>query len=199
MKRNWFKKSENIYFITNTVCGWKDVFIYKKTIELVLSCFQYFRKKRNTLLYAYVIMPSHLHYIIHLKDKKYDISCYQRDFKKFISKKVHKIFRDSIETKRPLKFEDIFNILNHNDYYFVNSYNYLKKIGRMVNQSFKLWMDDEQPEVIISRKFFLQKMKYIHENPVRKGLVIEDKDYPYSSARDYIKLDSDVIDIAEFY
>ena len=69
----------------------------------------------------------------------------------------------------------------------------------MVNQSFKLWMDDDKPEVIVSRKFFLQKMKYIHENPVRKGLVIEDKDYPYSSARDYIELNSDVIDIAEFY
>lgn len=199
MKRNWFKESKNIYFITNTVCGWKDVFIYKKTIELVLSSFHHFRKRRDILLYAYIIMPSHLHYIIHLKDKEYNISCHQRDFKKFISKGVCKIFKNSIEIKCPLKIENIFNILNHNDYYFVNSYNYLKKTGKMVNQSFKLWMDDDKPEVIVSKKFFLQKMKYIHENPVRKGLVIEDKDYPYSSARDYIELNSDVIDIAEFY
>ncbi|MBL7108453.1 MAG: hypothetical protein ISS38_04070 [Candidatus Cloacimonetes bacterium] len=144
-------------------------------------------------------MPNHLHYIIHPKNKGYNISCHQRDFKKFISKGVDKIFKNSIEIRCPLKIENIFNILNYNDYYFINSYNYLKKIGKMVNQSFKLWMDDDKPEVVVSRKFFLQKMKYIHENPVRKGLVVEDKNYPYSSARDYIKLDNDIIDIAEFY
>jgi REP element-mobilizing transposase RayT len=199
MKRNWFKKPENIYFITNTVCGWNDVFIYKKTIELVLSSFQYFRKKRNILFYAYIIMPNHLHYIIHPKDKGYNISCHQRDFKKFISKGICKIFKNSIEMKSPLKIENIFNILHHNDYYFVNSYNYLKKIGKMVNQSFKLWMDDDKPEVIVSRKFFLQKMRYIHENSVRKGLVFEDKDYPFSSARNYFELNNDDVDIPEFY
>ena len=36
-----------------------------------------------------------------------------------------------------------------------------------------------------STKFTMQKIRYIHNNPVEAGLVMRPQDYPYSSARDY--------------
>jgi hypothetical protein len=38
------------------------------------------------------------------------------------------------------------------------------------------------------------RLNYIHENPVRAGLVAEAEDYLYSSARNYVEMES-LIDI----
>ncbi|MFT5877631.1 MAG: putative transposase, partial [Dokdonia sp.] len=40
-------------------------------------------------------------------------------------------------------------------------------------------------EHIYSNKFIEQKLNYIHQNPVRAGLVLNEEDYVYSSAINY--------------
>ncbi|QQS52363.1 MAG: hypothetical protein IPM71_06410 [Bacteroidota bacterium] len=35
-----------------------------------------------------------------------------------------------------------------------------------------------------------QRINYIHENPVRAGIVVNAEDYLYSSARNYAEIDS---------
>jgi len=47
--------------------------------------------------------------------------------------------------------------------------------------------------MIESARFFLQKLNYMHLNPVRKGYVIRPEDWKYSSARNWIKDDHSVI------
>jgi putative transposase len=44
--------------------------------------------------------------------------------------------------------------------------------------------------VIYSQKFIEQKINYIHNNPVRAGIVEKPEDYLYSSARNYADMDS---------
>ena len=39
---------------------------------------------------------------------------------------------------------------------------------------------------LITNKFIDQKLNYIHENPVRAGIVYKAEDYMYSSASNYI-------------
>ncbi|MFT6802516.1 MAG: putative transposase, partial [Salibacteraceae bacterium] len=41
-------------------------------------------------------------------------------------------------------------------------------------------------EHIYSNKFIEQKLNYIHQNPVRAGLVLNEEDYVYSSAINYM-------------
>jgi len=41
----------------------------------------------------------------------------------------------------------------------------------------------QHPEGIVSEQFWQQKVIYIHENPVRKGLVNRPEDWRFSSAR----------------
>ena len=53
------------------------------------------------------------------------------------------------------------------------------------NDNYKVWTNNNHPEEIYSKPFFLQKLNYIHLNPVRAGLVNEPGDYIYSSARNY--------------
>jgi len=49
----------------------------------------------------------------------------------------------------------------------------------------QLWQDDNHPEAIISEAMMLQKLEYIHNNPVKRGYVDDPAHWRYSSARDY--------------
>ena len=42
---------------------------------------------------------------------------------------------------------------------------------------------------------FWTKLNYIHNNPVKAGLVSKAEDYKYSSARNYIKGDHSVLQV----
>ena len=50
-------------------------------------------------------------------------------------------------------------------------------------------MDRSDKVVIVTEKVLATKLKYIHENPVRAGLVYKAEDYLYSSANDYLTND----------
>lgn len=53
------------------------------------------------------------------------------------------------------------------------------------NSAYQFWRQDNQPKECYSPAFTVQKMGYIHNNPVAAGLVEKAEDYLYSSARDY--------------
>ncbi len=48
------------------------------------------------------------------------------------------------------------------------------------------------PELVDSEKFFFQKLKYIHENPMKRTYVIRPEDWYWSSANTnyWLKTDS---------
>ncbi|HEY5614884.1 MAG TPA: transposase, partial [Bacteroidota bacterium] len=60
---------------------------------------------------------------------------------------------------------------------------------------YKVWQQGSHPEAITSQKFFVQKLNYIHENPVRKGYVEKPEHWVYSSARNYFLGDDTIIKI----
>ena len=45
----------------------------------------------------------------------------------------------------------------------------------------KLWQKTNMPELIESESFFLQKLDYIHQNPVKRSYVTEPKNWYWSS------------------
>jgi REP element-mobilizing transposase RayT len=50
------------------------------------------------------------------------------------------------------------------------------------NEKYQIWTHENHAELIYSDKFIFQKIDYIHENPVRAGIVEKAEDYLYSSA-----------------
>jgi REP element-mobilizing transposase RayT len=53
------------------------------------------------------------------------------------------------------------------------------------NKDYQFWQQDNKPIELESPKWIIQKLNYIHLNPVRNGIVLEAEDYAYSSARTY--------------
>lgn len=54
-------------------------------------------------------------------------------------------------------------------------------------KNYKVWQDSNHAIEIDAQVDIWQKIEYIHNNPVRNGLVDEPDHYRYSSARDYAR------------
>ncbi len=63
------------------------------------------------------------------------------------------------------------------------------------NQIYQFWQQENHPIEIFSNKFIDQKSNYIHDNPVKAGLVDEPWEYRYSSARDYMNNQKGLLEI----
>jgi putative transposase len=59
---------------------------------------------------------------------------------------------------------------------------------RVSSQEYHLWQVGDHPQQIQSDEMMLQKLEYIHNNPVRRGYVDEPTHWRYSSARNYAGL-----------
>ena len=53
------------------------------------------------------------------------------------------------------------------------------------NEIYQFWQQDNHPEELYSSSFVIQKMNYIHNNPVAAGIVEHGWQYLSSSAKDY--------------
>ena len=66
----------------------------------------------------------------------------------------------------------------------LNQFKTLKKKSK-VNSEYQIWQEGFHPKLIISEKELRQKLDYIHNNPVSKGLVDEPQQWKYSSYNNY--------------
>jgi REP element-mobilizing transposase RayT len=67
--------------------------------------------------------------------------------------------------------------------------------GNSKNTTYQFWQQENHPIELISNNFIDQKLAYIHENPVKAGLVDEPWEYRYSSARDYMNNQKGLLEV----
>ena len=159
------------YFVTFTAVGWVDIFSRKACKEIIVDALRYCIKHNGLILYAYVIMESHLHLIVGAREGSTGLSAIIRDFKRHTSKAIIKWtapsnYKESRRTWLRIVFE------------------YHAKFNKR-NQRFQVWQQRSHPIILHSPKFTWQKLNYIHNNPVKAGIVDEAAAFCYSSARNY--------------
>jgi len=108
------------------------------------------------------------HILAILSTPENELSGVVRDFKSFTSKAIVKAIHDENESRREWMLQR----------FVVNA----TRTAR--NESYKVWTHDNHP-LQMQPHFIMQRVNYIHQNPVRAGWVDEPRDYLYSSARDY--------------
>lgn len=157
----------SLYFVTTTITDWYPIFTSPEYFKIIIESLKYCREKKGLKIYAFVIMPNHIHMIIsvHKKDSQ-RISDIMRDFKRFTSREINCLLKSESKNK-PLKVfaEKAFKDERSND--------------------FKVWKQGFHPKAIVNERFCLQKLDYIHKNPVKKGYVSKAKHWKYSSAGFY--------------
>ena len=169
------------HFITPTIVDWVDVFTRKAYRDIVMDSLSYCIKHKGLILYGYVIMTNHLHLLVRSEPGK--LSDTIRDFKKFTATALLEAIRNGPESRREWilpRFE----------------WNAAQNKRSTDNQ---VWTHENRPEYIYSKKFFDQKLKYIHENPVRAGIVEQPEEYLYSSAKALLLNKPGPMPLADWY
>lgn len=113
-------------------------------------------------------MSNHIHLIANAR-AGYSLSGILRDFKKFTSKKMILSIQEEPESRRN---------------WMLKLFAYAGK-SNCNNKYFQVWQQDNHAVELYSNRFILQKLHYIHNNPVRAAIVDNPADYLYSSARNY--------------
>lgn len=161
-----FAKEGHTFFVTTTVVQFAEVFSCGTPYyDILVSSLRFVLQEHHAPLVAYVLMPNHVHLIPAMPSGE-SISDLMRDFKKYTSTEIRKQLQldGQIAFLRTLQ----------------------RNARNKKNQMFKLWMDRFDDVVILDETTLEVKVDYIHNNPVKAGLVATPPDWIYSSAADYL-------------
>ncbi|MBI2843491.1 MAG: transposase [Armatimonadetes bacterium] len=160
-------------FITCVVTEWLPVFAEERYFRILTDSLEFCRHNKGLAIHCYVIMLNHLHLIVSCTGEE-PLSAVLGDFKRFTSRQISKQAREDN---------------------WIWAASVFSRAANEPGQSYKVWQDGNNPQEIYTPEFFRQKAEYIHNNPVRKGLVASPADWKYSSARNYEFGDESVLAI----
>ena len=164
---------ESFFFVTTTVVRWTNVFSDERCCDILLHNIRHYQVRYKFAVLGYVIMPSHFHWIVEVDPTFGTISDIMRDIKKFSA-------WDIMEELQMQGHSALLGLFRNE----AEGYSDKKR---------KFWRERFDDEVIRNQQMFLAKLTYIHNNPVKAGLVERAEDYKYSSARNYILGDHSVL------
>ena len=147
------------YYLTSVSKDRLPVFRTDEIKLITCAALDEARTSGNFALYAYVIMPDHLH-----------------------------VITDShLSPSRTLQF--INRITGHRIIDYLKERNHessLKKLRHEIrprHYSHSLWDHHPDARLLLTEKMLMQRVHYTHQNPVRAGLVKRPEDYRWSSVR----------------
>lgn len=161
-----------LYFITSTIVEWIPVFTTEPYFTIITESLGYCRAHKQLKLFAYVILDNHLHLIVDAPDLAQVLQSFKRHTATAI---VH-----LAETG--------------NRAWLLNQFAYYRKKYKSTSQH-QVWQEGFHPQRIDNNAMLNQKIDYIHDNPVRRGLVSAPEHWRYSSARNYVLEDQAVLEI----
>ena len=147
------------YYFTSVTHHRLPVFQTAKFKQLLCEALDEARKSSGMLYFAYAIMPEHFHFVT--------------DGKRSPSDSLR--FLNGVTARR------IIDYLKENGPEV--SLQKLKTVEKKGDYKYSLWEHHSDKFLLTSESMFMQKVNYIHSNPVVAGLVDRQEDYLYSSAR----------------
>ena len=147
------------YYLTSVTKDRLRVFRRDDLKAVVCNALNEARLSAKFLIFAYVVMPDHLHVVTDSERKA----------------RVILRFINGITGRRVIDF------LKEGQYF--TSLQKLRRAEDRRKHKYSLWDHHPNARVLTSEEMLLQRVKYTHQNPVRAGLVKSAEDYKYSSAR----------------
>ena len=175
------RDQEQLYFVTFTVIHWIDVFIRNEYRDAVVNSIKYCQQHKGLEVYAWCIMPSHIHMIIGTEGKN-ELQAIIRDLKSFTSRSIRKLLEDHNavgESRREWMLRMMYYAGKHN----------------CNNIDYQFWQQHSHPIELNTNGRVDRVLEYIHLNPVAAGFVDVPEAWVYSSARDYLGKGRGLIDL----
>ncbi|MCL4304117.1 MAG: transposase [Anaerolineae bacterium] len=167
---------DHLYFVTTKAVDYAHLLqrdLVKRLLVDVLDCMHL---RQQLLLYAFVIMPTHIHLIARFLPEK-PVNDWIRDYKKHVADRLIRQYQVE-NNQQALSF-------------------LADKVTRPDKQKYKVWEDGYNAKDIFSPEFLRQKMEYVHYNPCQPHwrLVADPAEYMWSSARFYLTDQSTIIPV----
>jgi putative transposase len=158
---------DNLYFITTSAVEHRHIFKNDVVKRLIVDSLDCMRLRKRLLLYAFVVMPNHLHIIIQCAGEN-PLANVIRDLKKHVADRI-------IRHYQALGNQSVLDFLT-------------SAVARPDKQQHKIWEDGYNAKGIFSPDFLRQKMTYVHNNPCQPHWALAEcpEDYLWSSARFYL-------------
>ena len=147
-------------FFTATILEWKYLLKPDKYKDVIIESLQFLVKNKKITLYAFVIMTNHIHLIWQTLPGKTPTQI-QHSFLKYTAQQIK---FDLIE-HHPLVLERF-------------------RVDAK-DRTYQFWERNSLGVDLYTHAVFMQKLNYIHWNPVKAGLCTLPEEYYYSSAKFY--------------
>ena len=155
--------NDHLHYITFSCHRHRKLLSMPERRDLFLQVLEETRRSYRFVVVGYVVMPDHVHLLIGEPERGTQSTVIQVVKQRF----VHKLLRMQTPGRPALR-----------DFRRVGAWS-VDKAGEIWNKrfyDFPVW----------SEKKRVEKLRYMHENPVRAGLVLEPQQWPWSSYRAYI-------------
>ncbi len=152
-------KDSPVYYLTSVANDRLPVFKTAKLKNIACNALNEARTSASLLIFAYVIMPDHLHALIGSQRKPSEVLRYV----------------NGISGHR------VINYLKEKGFY--SSLQKLQRESGNRQHKYSLWDHHPNLKLITTENGLIEKANYIHQNPVRAGLVERAEDYRWSSIR----------------
>jgi REP element-mobilizing transposase RayT len=159
-------------FYTATILDWKPLLKEDAYKMIVIKSLNFLVSAGKIKLYAFVIMNNHIHLIWQVLPNN-DPERVRHSFMKFTAH--HFLYR-----------------LRETNVHLLESFRVESK-----DRQYQFWKRNALSVELFSPKVYLQKLNYIHQNPVKAGYCLCSEDYHYSSATFY-KNGKDVFGIMKY-
>ena len=161
-RRNSHMEFDQVYFWTDTIKDWKPVLSNDSYKTLILSSLKELVNRELVAIYAFVIMPNHLHLVWEMKGMNGKESPVA-SFNKFTSHGIAK----NLETNEP-ELAKVFKVEES-------------------DRKIRIWQRDPLAVLMDSIQKVEQKIEYIHLNPLQShwNLCESPENYPWSSSGFY--------------
>ena len=158
-----------LYFVSFATIHWIDLFVRPVYNEIVLDSLRFCQQNKGLEVYAWCIMPSHIHLIVGTVDKP--LQNILRDLKSHTSRKLREEINENPSESRKKWIVWM-----------------MERAGKQNNNNndWQLWQQHNHPIELFNNEIMDQKLHYLHQNPVVAGFVSEPEHWKYSSANDYV-------------
>jgi putative transposase len=177
MKHKPFPVETHLYFVTSVLARHKPIFRDDFLSLPVLTALNYYVEKKEWLLYAYCLMPNHLHALIQMVGT----NTIQKQVGEFHKWTAHKIVELLGQTDDEALLGFFGEMARHRK-----------------DRSHLLW-EDAITKPIYTEQYLVEVIEYIHNNLCKDpwNLVKNRSDYRYSSARFYDRGEVPVIPVED--
>ena len=163
VKRKNYIASGEIFFWTATINKWQLLLWKDEYKNIIVSSLQYLSEAGKIDVFAFIIMPNHIHLIWRVNEMNGKETA-QGSFLKYTAHEFKKMLKNDTD--------------NNLAAYAVNA----------ANKSYEFWQRDSLAIHLYTKEVAYQKLDYIHYNPCteRWRLVSDPCNYIYSSAKYYM-------------